>query len=312
MPRLGFALCVVLLAGIIGSASTAVAQAPPPCAPDATSAVTLTTQERSEDAKPIATHPVTVSADVDGQADDVTVAPPPGTTVLAGGEGDGGAYFIVPAAPTVAMTVTWRQPARARRPVLCGAGHHPSGARGPPQPHGPHPRPAVRRLRRRATRARAPGPLPARDLGRGGIEAAPPAAVGQAAHDGRAAASRGQGEIRQELPSLSFIKTPTLCRSYYLTCGTVTTRSRRSRSTTRRWVGASSAAIQRIRLTARPHPARSALGALRAALDSVPAKNKIYGLDLQIRQSGHLLGRVRRAGRCRSGAARPAPPTAAR
>ena len=48
---------------MIGWAPPAVAQAPPPCAPEATSEVTLTTRERGLDAKPVATHPLSVSAE---------------------------------------------------------------------------------------------------------------------------------------------------------------------------------------------------------------------------------------------------------
>jgi hypothetical protein len=302
MPHPGFALCVVLLAGMIGSASTAVAQEPPPCAPDATNGVTLTTQERSDDAKPIATHPVTVQADVDGEAEDVTVAPPPGATVFAGGKGDGGAYFIVPAAPSMAMTVTWRQPLEPEGQC--------SAARVITLP--------VLATRRSHT-VRTPGPrygasvavLPALerpDLSPLEISVAvvsrprlPPPSV-RPRKMVVPLRAEDKAKYNKRLPSLSFIKTPTLCRFFFLTCGTVTTKvaaleiddEALGRGIVRGDPDGS------VSLLARTQPA------LRAAryglhVDAVPAKNKIYGVDLQIRQSGQLLGRVRRAGRCRSG-----------
>lgn len=302
MRRPFSALCVVVLAGIAGSASSAVAQTPPPCAADATDAVTLTTQERSEDAKPVATHPVTVSADVDGEAENVTVAPPPGATVLAGGEGDGGVHFVVPAAPSVAMTVTWRQPVEpdaecsAMRvislPVLAARRSHTVRTPGP---------------RYGASVAVVPA-LTRPDLSPLEISVAvvskprlPPPSVKPRT---MVVPLRAEDKVTydKKLPSLSFIKTRELCRAYYLTCGSVTSIVAALEIDD----DALSRGIVRgdprgpVSLLARTQPAlRSARYGLH--VDAVPAKNKIYGLDLQIRQSGHLLGRVRRAGRCRSG-----------
>ncbi len=303
MRRLGSALCVALLTGIVvGSAPTAGAQAPPPCAPDTTSAVTLTTQERSEDAKPVATHPVTVSAEVDGQADNVTVAPPPGTTVLAGGEGDGGVHMIVPAAPSVAITVTWRQPVEpdaecfATRvvtlPVLAARPSHTVRTPGP---------------RYGATVAVVPA-LTRPDLSPVEVSVAAVSKPRLPPPSGKPRTmvvplrAEDQVEYDKKLPSLSFIKTRALCRAYYLTCGTVTSIVAALQIDD----DALGRGIVRgdprgpVSLLARTQPAlRSARYGLH--IDAVPAKNKIYGLDLQIRQSGRLLGRVRRAGRCRSG-----------
>ena len=302
MGRPGSALCAVLLVCMIGSASTALAQGPPACAPDATSGVTLTTQERGDDAKPVATHPVTVQAEVDGDAEDVTVAPPPGATVIAGGRGRGGVYFIVPTAPSMAMTVAWRQPVEPEGecsavrvitlPVLTARRSHTVRTNGPRYGASVAVLPALKRP----------------DLSPVEISVAavskprlPPPSVKPRT---MVVPLRAEDKVKyaKKLPSLSFVKSPTLCRFFFLTCGTVTTKvaaleiddDALARGIVRGDPDGS------VSLLARTQPAlRSARYGLH--VDAVPAKNKIYGLDVQIRQSGQLLGRVRRAGRCRSG-----------
>jgi hypothetical protein len=310
LTRLTGTAGAALLAGIAGSTASAATPGLPACSPQATLGAKLTIRERSLDVRPVATHPVTFDAEVQGGvAFGVAVTAPPGVTVLAGGRGDGGVEIVAPATPTVAMTVTWRQatdPATgdAEDPAASCIGTRVISV------------PVLRARRSRTVRVAAGGAayaasfavLPAAqrpDLSPVEISIAvsPTARIPPASATRRAMTvplrAEDQLEYPTKLPGLSYATLPTLCRFYYLTCGTVTSHVSALElddDALRRGI-ARGDPNGSFRLLARTQPAlQSARYGL--SVDAFPAKNKIYGFDVQVRQSGRLLGRVRRAGRC--------------
>ena len=117
-------LATVLGAAAIALPSTGSAQAPAPCAPDQTAGVEITTEDRVQDGtnNPLyATHEVYFSADVAGDATNVRIAPQAGVTVLEEGSRGQNLDLVVPAPPSLAVTVSWNQPASSSDPTPCSA-----------------------------------------------------------------------------------------------------------------------------------------------------------------------------------------------
>jgi hypothetical protein len=82
-------------------------QALTPCAPEKTLGVKLTSTERELAAPLVATHDVSVAAQFTGSTVSESYVPAPGVKVLAAGRS--GVDFIVPIAASVAITVSWQQ-----------------------------------------------------------------------------------------------------------------------------------------------------------------------------------------------------------
>lgn len=119
---------LALLAIALPSAGSA--QAPAPCTPGEAASVDITTRDTVQDGtdNPLyATHEVEFSADVNAEAHNIHLTPEPGVTVLKPGKGGRGVDLVIPAPPSLTVTVSWssrmpwaaRAPPRARRPSRC-------------------------------------------------------------------------------------------------------------------------------------------------------------------------------------------------
>lgn len=107
--RVRAAFGAALLVCLLGWTSTAAAQGLPDCAPDKTVGVTLTSQEKALDAPLVATHEIAVAAEFTGTVIDVSMKPPAGVRVLHPRAHGESVLFIVPVAASVPITVSWRQ-----------------------------------------------------------------------------------------------------------------------------------------------------------------------------------------------------------
>ena len=107
-----------------------------------------------------------------------------------------------------------------------------------------------------------------------------------------------QLRYRGRLPNLAYATYPQLCRSWWLTCGPVnaSVAALNTNDRGRPDLDGNNAILQ---VLAHSQPARWA-AEYGITVDAFPAagKNRPFGFDVQVRQSGRLLARVRRAGRC--------------
>lgn len=107
-----------------------------------------------------------------------------------------------------------------------------------------------------------------------------------------------QLRYRGRLPNLAYATYPQLCRSWWLTCGPVnaSVAALAVNDRGRPDLDGNNAILQ---VLAHSQPARWA-AEFGIVVDAFPAagKNRPFGFDIQVRQSGRLLARARRAGRC--------------
>ena len=92
--------------------SAGLAQAPAACTPDQTAGVQITTQDTVQDGRdnPLyATHEVAFSADVLANATHVQITPQTGVTVLDPGRNGQNVDLVIPAPPSLTITVSWEQ-----------------------------------------------------------------------------------------------------------------------------------------------------------------------------------------------------------
>jgi hypothetical protein len=304
-------LATALTAGLLGWAPTAAAQDLPECAPDKAFNVTLETQEKGQDAPLIATHEVLVTAQISGDAARASLAFPAGVRVLGVGSDGTNVNLILPNTTSLDVAVSWRQSADPSDPESterCAATRlvtlpvlsaRPSRSvrQGPRQPIVSDfavvpalTRPNLEPLDitiRTTSRVRFPS---------------------RSARPRRWSVPMRNGEQLTydfRLPGLAGISTAKLCRFWWLICGPVNgsvAALNLDDKALRRGIERpdldGNNAIQR--LLARSQPARWA--ARWGVLISVfPGAGKVqpFGFDVQVRQSGRLLARIRKAGRCR-------------
>ncbi|HEX6584616.1 MAG TPA: hypothetical protein VF056_13520 [Thermoleophilaceae bacterium] len=312
------ARATVLLAVLLAFPAAAAAQDPPPCPPDKTMDARLTVQEGGEDSPLVATHAVELTADiadrtapVSSPPDRVVIMPESGVEVLGDGSGSTIAIFA-PATPTLTVVVSWRQtvdPANSDETAKCSANHTftlpvlaARPARGAKQPN--------------------PGPdtgdftfaIAAAEAKRGDLR---PLVV-SIRSTGHLRLPRANERLRTwtipmredeqlkyrgRLPNLAYATTAQKCRFWWLTCGPVFAEVASLNFDDR----ALNRGIERpdldgsnsiLRTLAYSQPARWAapLGIVVSARGG--AHQKPFGYDVQVRQAGRLLARVRRVGRC--------------
>ena len=297
----------VLLA-LLALPSTAVAQEPPPCAPDTAATVSLRIQERGQEATPVATHEIDVIAEINAaDPTHIVITPQDGVEVLAKNSGGSTVVVFAPSTPNLTLTVAWRQSTDESNPGesgRCSASRSLSvpvlpanPARGVRQPN-PGPEigdytfavaPALRRpdlspleITIRST-SRARYPRPKERLVRWVVP------------------MRGAEQVRYRtrLPNYAYATFPQLCRFWWLSCGPVNSHvgQLNVNSRGRPDLDGSNAILRPLALS---QPARWAAtyGLVVTAFPGA-AKNRPFGYDVQVRQAGRLLARVRRAGRCR-------------
>ena len=297
----------ILLALLLALPSTAAAQDPPPCPPDKVFDVVLTSKERGLDVPIVATHEIDVTAEISGDARAITVTPQAGVTVL-GKNSSGTIGIFAPTTPTLTVTASWRQsvdPANPDETGRCSASRDaslpvlaPNPARGVRQVVRGAPRvselatfavaPALKRpnLSPLEISIRSTGHVRYPRRNERLVKWSVPMRTGE------------QLRYRGRLPNLAYATYPQLCRSWWLTCGPVNASvaalavNERGRPD----LDGDNAIHQ---VLAHSQPARWA-AEYGISVDAFPAagKNRPFGFDVQVRQSGRLLARARRAGRC--------------
>lgn len=319
------ASCGALLVCLLGWASAAARQAVPDCPPDKVVDVTFTIQDDEEDAENtplVASHVILASPRFTGNTARETFTLPPDVRVVAGGKGSGGVIFIVPAKPSVPIAAAWHQ---AKDPS------DPTGDPTDPSTRCAASRvvtlPVVAATPSRVVHLRLRGlagaghsdfailpTLKRPDLSPVEISSRTTSAVRFPPAGAKARTMsvplRTEDKIKYptRLPGLAGLSVAKQCRFYYLTCATpfasgavftqvsaleyetyqrgirkgdingpqqLLARTQPSRQTARYGVG----------IQARPGAAR-------------PGRPRPFGFDVQVRQSGRLIARVRKAGRC--------------
>src|SRR5919107_523169 len=295
------------LGGLVLFPGSAAAQGGPTCAPGNTHVATFTVYEDGDRAPLVATHDVSVLAEWSGDVERPQLSAPAGVRVVSTRPRE--IRVIAPVAASLAITATWEQEADPGNPdstARCVATQTTAlpvlaTERGR----------AVYGIHRGGFDAMASfAVLPDRDR----ADFSPltiSARVARAARfPARSTRARtltvpmrrvDEVRYRKRLPSAAYITTPIKCRLFSLTCGRLTTdvyalgpTRRGSRRELRRQFG---------ELLARTQPKRRAAPngvRIHAHVFSVGFRGpRTLGYDIQVRQSGELLARVRRAARCR-------------
>jgi hypothetical protein len=297
----GLALAVAL-------PSAGSAQAPAPCVPGSEANVTLRTENDDGGTAIVATHEAQVTADI-GAANptSVQIAPQGGGTVT---RSNGSvADVIAPAAASMTLLVSWRQSADESNPdetARCSASRTVTIALLAARPaYGakqPNPGPATGDYTFAAVPASKRPDLRPLDISvRSTAHARYPRARERLRSWTLPMRTGEQVKYHKRLPNLAYATTPQKCRFWWFTCGPTFAHLAQlnvnSRGTGPDLSGSSSI----LRDLAYTQPARWAarFGIVITATPGAKRPNA-WGYDIQVRQAGRLLARVRRAGRCRT------------
>lgn len=297
----------ILLALLLALPSTAAAQDPPPCPPDKVFDVILTSDERSLDVPLVATHEVDVTAEISGDARAITVTPQAGVTVL-GKNSSGTISIFAPTTPNLTVTVAWRQsvdPANSDETGRCSASRDASlpvlaanPARGVRQVVRGAPRVSELATFAVAPALKRPNQSPLEISIRSTGQVRYPRRNERLVKWSVPMRNGDQLKYKGHLPNLAYATYPQLCRYWWLTCGPVNAdvAALGPNDRGRPDLDGNNAIFQ---VLAHSQPARWA-AEYGIVVDAFPAagKNRPFGFDVQVRQSGRLLARARRAGRC--------------
>ncbi|HMJ96825.1 MAG TPA: hypothetical protein VK486_13280 [Thermoleophilaceae bacterium] len=303
----------VLLALFLALPATAVAQAPPECPPGvAFDDVTLTSQERGQDAKLVATHEVDVTADVRGEATAVTLTPQDGVAVLKKNS-SGTIVIFAPSTPNLSVTVSWRQsidPSNRDEEGRCSASRvatlpvlPANPARGVKQPN-PGPPSGDYTFAIAAAEAKRADLRPLEVSIRSTGHARFPKANERLRTWVVPMRNAEQVNYHKSLPNPAYATTAQMCRFWWMTCGPTFAELASlnyddralNRGIERPDLDGSNAILRGLAYT-QPSRWASPLGIVISARPGA-ARPQPYGYDVQVRQAGRLLARVRRAGRC--------------
>lgn len=319
MRRLPGALGVGLAVLAVGPAASVPAQSVPAqsvpeCAPGNALGVTLEAEDRDGQGPAVATHEILVTAGFTGDARRVTLTPPQGVRVV--GRPDGNPIAAVaPNAPSLTITVSWRQSTDPSNPELdpedpatsCTASREVAVALVATNPTHAVKHELWRVLQRQGVSD--VGIVPARtrpDLSPLQVSArttsrvAFPPAGAPARTMPVPLRAADKVRYRTRLPSLATATVAQQCRFYYLACATPFAPGgafvQVSALDEPRNVNGS---LTRL---ARTQPNRTAApgGILVEARPGGvrPGRPRPFGYDVQVRQSGRLIARVRMAGQC--------------
>jgi hypothetical protein len=307
------AVGVALAVGLLAPSSSVAREGDPTCAPDKAFTATFRTEEAGLRRPLLATHPADVLVDISGDARHASISVPTGVRVLA--RNSSGVSLIVPLAPTLAVTVSWEQ------------------ATDPSNPDSDPEDPATRCVASQTAELPVTAPNASRavkiagwrqgfadfavipalkkpDLSPLEISARTTSRVRfpsrKAKRRTMVVPMRTEDQIKYDkrLPGLANISVAKRCRFYDLTCGSVFTEVARLLIDTdalRRGIerGDVNGALLPL---ARSQPSRDAARygiAVQARPGGVrPGSPRSFGYDVQVRQSGRLIARVRTAGRC--------------
>jgi hypothetical protein len=307
------AVGVALAVGLLAPSSSVAREGDPTCAPDKAFTVALRTEEAGLKRPLLATHPADILVDISGDARRASISVPAGVRVIA--RNSSGVYLIVPVAPTLPVTVSWEQ---ATDPSNPDSDPEDASTRCVASQTVELPVTAARRSRAVKIAGWRQGfsdfavipALKQPDLSPLEISARTTARVRFPSAKARlrtmVVPMRTADQIKYDtrLPGLAGISVAKECRFYDLTCGSVFTEVSRLLIDT----DALRRGIERgdlnggLMLLARTQPSREAARygiAVQARPGGVrPGSPRPFGYDVQVRQSGRLIARVRAAGRC--------------
>jgi len=306
---------IALLAALLALPATAVAQGPPPCPADKTMDARLTATEDGETAGMVATHEVTLEADVADRTspisnppDRIVLTPPADVPVLATGSRGAVIVIFAPATPNLTVTVSWRQttdPGNLDEETKCSASREitlpvlaANRSRGVPQPV-----PGAPRVSEFVTFAVAPAntrpdlsPLEVTIRSTGQVRF--PRARERLRRWVIPMRTEEQIKYRGSLPNLAYATFPQKCRFWWFVCGPVNSDVASLNSNARGNPDLDgSNAILRTLAYSQPSRWAAEYGIIVNAFPGA-GRNRPFGFDVQVRQGGRLLARVRRAGRC--------------
>jgi hypothetical protein len=269
------------------------AQTPVPCAPADTADVHVSTRDKADgkrDGPLYATHEVALSAVVDNaNATNVQITPQAGVTVLKPGSSGKSVDLVIPALPSLTITVSWEQPGCSASKTLSF----------PVLKPGPS---TVKLVEARLSRAEqhnvtvivrpdrsrpnlAPLELTLRTSSRAQLPS-PHAGARRWSVPMRAGERK---RYAKRLPGYNpFTSMRTLCRYWYFSCGAVFSQ-----------VNSQAPHGGTLQTLAFTQPSRwvARYGVLVTAYPTGRSPRR-FGIDLQVRQQGMLLARYRRAGVC--------------
>jgi hypothetical protein len=313
-PRAVLSLGVALAVALLVPASTWAAPGDPACAPEKTLVATFKTEEAGEAGPLVATHEVRVVADWSGEVRSPSLAVPEGLRVLATRPRE--LRLIAPVSASLAVTASWEQ------------------ATDPSDPDSDPSNPATRCVATQTTALPVTATQPSRafydltgrssddystfavvpDPDRGDLSplrvsvristaARFPSPRSRARRMPVAMRPSERVRYRKRIPHADLASTPVRCRFYYLTCGPARVQTAvealGARAPGRRirkrdlLGGALLSRVQPYRQVA-PHGVN-----ISAIVFSQPGHEPpALGYDIEVRQSGRLVARVRRAARC--------------
>src|SRR5215211_3897000 len=309
------AVLLVVLLAVLAAPSAAAAQEPPPCAPDKTMDAKLTAEEDGEFERLIATHEVLLTAEIHDldapisrSPDRIVITPEAGVQVLGNYTGGSNIAIFAPSTPTLTVVVSWRQTtdpddydvtdkcSASKTITLPVTAANP--ARGAKQPN-PGPASLGDYTFAVVPALKQPNLSPLEITIRSTSRVRYPRANDRLVRWDVPMRTEDQLKYKTHLPNLAYATFPQKCRFWWLTCGPVNADVAQLNLNERgRPDLDGSNAI--LRVLARSQPARWAaeFGIVVTAFPGAGA-NRPYGYDVQVKQAGRLLARVRRAGRCR-------------
>lgn len=301
MARVATALIASLL---LAFPAAAWAQDPPACAADRTANVTLRSQEKGQDAPLVATHEVDVSAEI-AAADPtrIEITPQAGVDVLKKSSDGSIVILFAPSTPNLTLTVSWRQSVDESNPeetARCTATRVltlPVLAANPAR--------AVPQGSRRefvtfavAPALKRPNLSPIELSIRSTSQVRFPRASERLRTWVVPMRVAEQLKYRTRLPNYAYATFAQLCTSWWLTCGPVNAHVSQLNVNSRGQpdLDGSNAILRPLAFS---QPARWSVryGLVVTAFPGA-ARNRPFGFDVQARQAGRLLARVRKAGRC--------------
>jgi hypothetical protein len=316
-PGAPAAVAAALVVCLLVWAAPAAGQALPACAPEKTLSVKLTSSERGLAAALVATHDVSVAAEFTGSTVRESFTPPPDVKVTATGRA--GVDFIAPIAASVPITVAWQQAIDPSDPssepddplTSCAASTVVTLPIVPARPS--------RAVKQRgwATGSRLgfssfavvpalkqPDLSPLEISARTTSRAAFPSATAAARTMAVPMRTVDQVKYATKLPDPFHLGVAGRCRLYLLTCGAVFSEvARPFLDTDALQRGVEKADIDDgAKLLARTQPSLEA-ARYGVTIEARPGavregKPRPFGYDVQVRQSGRVVARVRVAGRC--------------
>jgi hypothetical protein len=310
----GALLAIGLGAAAIALPHTAAAQELPACPSDKTMDARVTSQERGAESPIVATHEVTLEADVadrvspvSSSPDHVAITPEAGVQVV---KGQGSSIFILaPATSTLTVVVTWRQstdPSNFDETGRCTGSQtitlpvlSATPARGAKQPN---PGPATGDYTFAiAAATKRPDLRPLEISVRSTGHARYPRASERLRRWTLPMRTAEQVNYHKRLPNLAYATTAQKCRFWWFTCGPTFAHLAQLNVNSRGTGPDLSGSNSILRDLAYTQPARWAarFGIVITATPGALRPNA-WGYDIQVRQGGRLLARVRRAGRCRT------------